>query len=105
MGKYRVNRRAMTGALLCMASVFLVCSCSPSIKEQVSIKNEIQIPDKFKEKKEEKAAPAAPPKTPDFVPAKVDVSPLKTRIVDIVARKTPLRDILYAISTPQASTW
>lgn len=97
MDKYRVKRRAMVPALLCLAFVFLVCSCSPSIKEQVSIKNEVQIPDKFTEKKEDKAAPA-PPKTPDFVPATVDVSPLRTRIVDIVARKTPLRDILYAIS-------
>jgi len=98
MGKYRVKHGAMLPALLCLACVFLVCSCSPSIKEQVGIKNEVQIPDKFKEKKEDKAAPAQPPKTPDFVPATVDVSPLKTRIVDIVARKTPLRDILYAVS-------
>ncbi|HOW54467.1 MAG TPA: pilus (MSHA type) biogenesis protein MshL [Syntrophorhabdaceae bacterium] len=97
MDKYRVKRGAMVPALLCLAFVFLVCSCSPSIKEQVSIKNEVQIPDKFTEKKEDKAVPA-PPKTPDFVPATVDVSPLRTRIVDIVARKTPLRDILYAIS-------
>ncbi len=98
MGKYRVKHGAMVPGLLCLACVFLVCSCSPSIKEQVGIKNEVQIPDKFKEKKEDKAAPAQPPKTPDFVPATVDVSPLKTRIVDIVARKTPLRDILYAVS-------
>lgn len=98
MDKYRIKRGAMVPVLFCLACVFLVCSCSPSIKEQVSIKNEVQIPDRFKEKKEDKAPPAPPPKTPDFVPATVDVSPLKTRIVDIVARKTPLRDILYAIS-------
>ncbi len=98
MDKYRIKRGAMVPALLCLACVFLVCSCSPSIKEQVGIKNEVQIPDRFKEKKESKAPPAPPPKTPDFVPAAVEVSPLKTRIVDIVARKTPLRDILYAIS-------
>ena len=98
MVKDRIGKRTMPAVFLCLACVFLICSCSPSIKSQVGIDSEIRIPDKFKEKKEEKPPVAAPPKTPDFVPATVDVSPLKTRIVDIVARKTPLRDILYAVA-------
>jgi hypothetical protein len=81
-----------------MVPVFLVCACSPSIKEQMNIKNEIQIPEKFREKKDEKPVVAPPPKTPDFVPATTDVSPLRTRIVDVIARRTPLRDVLYAIA-------
>ncbi len=99
MDKYRVMLRAVTGgAVFCAALTFLFCSCSPTIKEQVGIRSDVQIPDKFREKKEEKPAPAQPPATPDFVPAKVDASPLRTRIVDIIARKTPLRDVLYAVS-------
>lgn len=99
MDEYRVISRAVTGvAVLCAALTFLFCSCAPTIKEQVGIRNDIQVPDKFKEKKEEKPVPAPPPATPDFVPAKVDASPLRTRIVDIIARKTPLRDVLYAVS-------
>ena len=86
-------------ALLFLLCLLLVSSCSSSgIKSQASIQNEIQIPEQFKEKKEERPVVAAPPKTPDFVPAAVEVSPLKTRIVDIVARRTPLRDVLHAVA-------
>ncbi len=100
MDKDRVNLRVMPHALLCLlASAFLVCACSPSIREQMNIKNEIEIPQQFREKKMEKPPLAAPPKTPDFVPATADVSPLKTRIVDVIARKTSLRDVLHAIAS------
>ncbi|MBF0505613.1 MAG: pilus (MSHA type) biogenesis protein MshL [Nitrospirae bacterium] len=35
---------------------------------------------------------------PDFVPATEDVSPLKTRMIDVVARNTPLSDVLRVIA-------
>ncbi len=98
MGIYRIDNGTVRAALLCIAAIFSLCSCSPTIKEQVGIKNEVQVPDRFKEKKEDKPAPAPPPATPDFVPARVETSPLKTRIVDIIARRTPLRDVLHAVA-------
>lgn len=60
-------------------------------------KREIQIPEQFAEKKAVQPV-VPPPKVPEFIPARENTSPLKTRIVDIVARKTPLRDVLHVIS-------
>lgn len=39
-----------------------------------------------------------PKKTLDFVPVSEEISPLKTRVVSVSARGTPLRDVLYVIS-------
>ena len=64
----------------------------------MEIKREIQIPEEARGGASVQAAPAAPLKTPEFVPAHEDVSPLKTRIIDISARNTPLRDVLFIIS-------
>ncbi len=64
----------------------------------MEIKREIQIPEEARRGAGMEAAPAAPLKTPEFVPAHEDVSPLKTRIIDISARNTPLRDVLFIIS-------
>jgi MSHA type pilus biogenesis protein MshL len=61
----------------------------------LEIKREIQIP---KEARKTTGAGAVPVKTPDFVPVHEDISPLKTRIVDISARNTPLRDVVFIIS-------
>jgi MSHA type pilus biogenesis protein MshL len=65
-------------------------------------RNEVKIPEEFKQTSPHAQAvtrPAPePPKAPDFVPATEDVSPIKTRIVDITARKTPLRDVLHVIA-------
>jgi len=61
------------------------------------LKREVQIPKETREVKAEKPAPALP-KAPEFVPAAEDISPIKTRIVDIVARQTPLRDVLHVIA-------
>lgn len=36
--------------------------------------------------------------TPDFLPVSEELSPLKTRIVSISARSTPLRDVLYVVA-------
>jgi MSHA type pilus biogenesis protein MshL len=61
------------------------------------IKREVQIPKEAREIKPDRP-PLLEPKVPDFVPVTEDVSPLKTRIIDIAARNTPLRDALYVIA-------
>ena len=72
--------------------IFFVAACS-----SYTVKKEIEIPS------ETRQARVAPPKqvemlAPDFVPATEDISPLRTRIVDVVARNTPLRDVLHVIA-------
>jgi MSHA type pilus biogenesis protein MshL len=72
--------------------IFLFAACS-----SYTVKREIEIPP------ETKQARAEPPKqvemrAPEFIPVTEDVSPLRTRIVDVVARNTPLRDVLHVIA-------
>jgi len=57
----------------------------------------ITIPEELKETKAVKP-PAPELKTPQFMPVAEDISSLKTKIVDISARNTPLRDVLHVIS-------
>ena len=64
----------------------------------IDIKREIQIPKEAKEAVTSEQRPPKPISIPDLVPVHEDVSPLKTRIVDISARNTPLRDVLFIIS-------
>jgi MSHA type pilus biogenesis protein MshL len=61
------------------------------------IKREIRIPEDVREIKPERPAPSEL-KIPEFIPVTEDISPVKTRIVDIVARNTPLRDVLHVIA-------
>lgn len=51
-----------------------------------------------REKKDSEVAvnPAVP--VPDFVPVSEELSPLKTRIVSISARSTPLKDVLFVVA-------
>ncbi|MBI5050799.1 MAG: pilus (MSHA type) biogenesis protein MshL [Nitrospirae bacterium] len=37
-------------------------------------------------------------KTPEFVPAEEDITPVQTKVVSVSARNTPLRDVLYTIA-------
>ncbi|MFA4917051.1 MAG: pilus (MSHA type) biogenesis protein MshL [Syntrophales bacterium] len=76
--------------LLCTILGILFISCA-----SVDIKREIQIP---KEEVTSEQTPPEPIPIPDLVPVHEDVSPLKTKIVDISARNTPLRDVLFIIS-------
>ncbi|MBI5328946.1 MAG: pilus (MSHA type) biogenesis protein MshL [Deltaproteobacteria bacterium] len=60
------------------------------------IRREVKIPTDVAEIK-----PVLPPpeiKTPAFVPVSEEISPLKTRLVSIAARNTPLRDVLYVVA-------
>jgi MSHA biogenesis protein MshL len=77
--------------------IFISCSTAP-----MNTKKEVKIPEEFRQAtlypKTGNQPPPVPPKAPDFVPVAEDVSPLKTRIVDITARKTPLRDVLHVVA-------
>ena len=97
MAEDGLNKCSMVTLFLFLGLFTCIISCS-TLGSTLDIKREIQIPKEAKESAAVVAAPAAPLKTPDFVPAHEDVSPLKTRIIDISARNTPLRDVLFIIS-------
>lgn len=72
-------------------AIFVLSCASPDTGKKV------QIQEETKEIKTEK--PAAPDlKMPQFIPVAEDISSLKTKIVDISARNTPMRDVLHVIS-------
>ena len=79
--------------LLCVILGIMFVSCA-----SLDIKREIQIPKEAKEAVTSEQRPPKPISIPDLVPVHEDVSPLKTRIVDLSARNTPLRDVLFIIS-------
>lgn len=86
--KYLLKCLLLSGLSLGLLS----CSYSDNL---FKLKREVQIP------KEATVAPdkaVTPPRTPDFVPVREDISPLKTRIVDLAARNTPLRDVLFIVA-------
>ena len=95
MAEVRLGRCAVMKLLLLPVLFTCIISCTNNI---LDIKREIQIPKEAREAKSADVAPVTPVKTPDFVPVHEDISPLKTRIVDISARNTPLRDVLFLIS-------
>lgn len=104
MDKDRLGKQAIGNRLWAIGKRFLpiacclltiglfIISCSST-----DIKREIQIPKEAQEVKPDRPPPSEP-KTPEFIPVTEDVSPVKTRIVDIVARNTPLRDVLHVIA-------
>ena len=86
----RIKSRLL-GAVSCLFFLILLSSCS-----YMDIKREVQIPEEYKEVKAEQ--PPSELKIPEFTPVTEDISPLKARIVDIVARNTPLRDVLHVVA-------
>src|SRR3990172_4234208 len=87
----RQIKSRLLGAVSCLPFLILLSSCS-----YMDIKREVQIPEEYKEVKAEQ--PPSELKIPEFTPITEDISPLKVRIVDIVARNTPLRDVLHVIA-------
>lgn len=86
------KRQVLTYLLFFWASGLLLSCSSMDIK-----RDEVTIPQQVYEVRKEEPV-VKEPAMPDFVPATEDMSPLKTRIVDIVARHTALRDALYVIA-------
>lgn len=92
----------ITGALkrrctiVCTGTALLGCmllgGCAASEKKQ-----EIQIPPETRSSQMHR--PQIPElKLPEPAPVTEEISPLKTRIVDVIARNTPLRDVLHVIA-------
>jgi MSHA type pilus biogenesis protein MshL len=88
------NKIIKIGVFVCFCACLALLSCGLS---KPGIKREVKIPEELKQTRVERPSPV-PPQTPEFVPVAEDLSPLKTRIVDIAARKTPLRDVLHVIA-------
>lgn len=88
------NKITKIGIFVCFCVCLALLSCGQT---KPGIKREVKIPEEFKQTRVERPSPM-PPKMPEFVPVAEDVSPLKTRIVDVAARKTPLRDVLHVIA-------
>jgi MSHA type pilus biogenesis protein MshL len=87
------SRRALLRVVLLGAAALFLGSCS-----SWTIPRKIQIPDKARI-----AVPAPPhPRqlapTPEFQAAHEDITPLKTIRVDLSARNTPLRDVLFTVA-------
>lgn len=69
------------------------CSTTESVKKNQQETNfrEVIIKENLTDKEH-------PKRKPDFVPVSEELSPLKTRIVSVSARSTPLKDVLYVIA-------
>jgi MSHA type pilus biogenesis protein MshL len=91
------NRSIMEGTMmfLCLFSITFCATTAPLKKTKIDINREIAIPE---EAHQEKIRLPEAPKTPDFIPTAEDATPLKTRIVAISARNTPLKDVLAVIA-------
>jgi len=86
-----LRRGRSLSALLSLPLVMLVSCASTDTGKTIT------IPEELKETKAVKP-PAPELKMPQFIPVAEDISSLKTKIVDISARNTPLRDVLHVIS-------
>ncbi len=82
MAEVRLSTYSMSKSFFLLGLFICLISCST-----MEIKREIQIPKEAREMTGAEVTPATPVKTPDFVPVHEDISPLKTRIVDISAQK------------------
>jgi MSHA type pilus biogenesis protein MshL len=89
--------KVQKGLILLTLILMLMPACA-SVQKTVDLKQPtIKIPEENAMIKRER--PVVPlPEAPDFRPVTEDVSPLNTHIVDVVARNTPLRDVLHVIA-------
>lgn len=74
----------------------LLAGCAT--KEQIVADKKSFIRENIQEKAEPKPAPASEIRAPDFVPVTEDISPLKTKLVNIVVRNSSLGDVLHVIA-------
>lgn len=92
MVELRVILRA--GLLVAGLSLCLFACTTPD--KVLDIKREVQIPKEAASMAPKEKTP--PVKTPDFIPVHEDASPIKTRIVDLAVRNTPLQDVLLILA-------
>jgi len=83
-----VNSRCL---VLLFALHFLLFTACASTE----MKREIQLPEKSVVAR---SGPLPEPEMPDFMPVTEEVSPLKTRLISLSARNTPLRDVLHTVT-------
>lgn len=87
-----VRRCTIVCACTALFGCMLLGGCAASEKKQ-----EIQIPPETRSSQMHR--PQIPElKLPEPAPVTEEISPLKTRIVDVIARNTPLRDVLHVIA-------
>lgn len=86
------HRGQVPSALFFLLFVMLVMSCAST-----EIEKKTAPPEEIKETKAERP-PVPELELPRFIPVAEDISSLKTKVVDISARNTPLRDVLHVIS-------
>lgn len=92
MAKDKLRLTGFLHYFLCVFYIFLLSACS-----SYTVKKEIEIPPEVKQARVE-VPKQVELRAPEFVPVTEDVSPLRTRIIDVVARNTPLRDVLHVIA-------
>lgn len=85
-------RALFFSALPCLVFSVSCASFNPDLKR------EVKMPESVSETKHDSPAPSTVPPIPDYVTVTEDVSPLKTRVVDLSARNTPLGDVLHVIA-------
>jgi len=96
----KMNARALLFVFPCLLIFFAGCATNGrSVEEKIKrsyleTDKSISISKDVYAKKEEYTAPSPP----DFRPAVEDVSPLKLRMVEIVVRATPLREVIQVIA-------
>lgn len=95
-----MKKSFFTLCFLLSAFCFLSCAAIGQLAKKPEKKIDLSKQMAAEETKPSEApAPQLPePKTPEFVPAKEDTSPLQTKTVSISARSTPLREVLFTIA-------
>ena len=82
-----------------LTAFLMLCIVSCSTSTKIDIKREVQIPKEARKTPVELGVPPQPLRTPDFVTAREEISPLKTKITNLSVRNQPLRDVLYYIAS------
>jgi MSHA type pilus biogenesis protein MshL len=89
----RQPRVLVLRGLVLFAAVLLITSCA-----SWDIPREVRVPEKARIVTPAQPSPRQLVSTPEFQPAQEEVTPLKTTRVDLSARNTPLRDVLFTVA-------
>ena len=94
MVKTQVMSICSAAFLLLLLPVILLAGCTAHHQQ------EVKKPDYIRQEMADAQPPRdlRPAPTPEYLPVVEDLSPIKTRLVDISARNTPLGDVLHVIA-------
>jgi MSHA type pilus biogenesis protein MshL len=93
--------RCCKGLLPCLICLALISCAAVQRSEDAVRRTKIDIDRDVRAPAEAPpviSPPSPPPKVPDLQPVAENITPLKTRIVNVTARDTALRDVLHAIA-------